>query len=156
MKRFTRVCEALVLTVIVALAACSAKITDTREPKPSTAAKQPAEGAPAKQPVGRANAKQPNKEKLEQLQVDCNRMCTRTFNECVGEVLVASGKMDSKKIDLIKKAGAFKKVQDAGYGACMNDCDRKKGFGSDAGKINKCLEKKDCKSYADCIKAVIK
>ena len=90
------------------------------------------------------------------LKVDCDKMCSKTFKDCVGEVLVASGKMDQKKIDLIKKAGAFKKVQEAGYSACMKDCKKKKGFGSDAGKINKCLEKKDCKSYADCIKKHIK
>ncbi len=90
------------------------------------------------------------------LKVDCEKMCAKTFKECVGEVLVASGKMDQAKIDLIKKAGAFKKVQDAGYSACIKDCKKKKGFGSDAAAINKCLDKKDCKAYADCIKKHIK
>ena len=90
------------------------------------------------------------------LKVDCEKMCEKTFKECVGEVLVASGKMDQAKIDMIKKAGAFKKVQDAGYGACIKDCKKKKGFGSDAGEINKCLKAKDCKEYAKCIKKHIK
>jgi len=90
------------------------------------------------------------------LKVDCEKMCTKTFKECVGEVLVASGKMDQAKLDMIKKAGAFQKVQDAGYGACVKDCKKKKGFGSDAGEINKCLEKKTCADYAKCIKKHIK
>jgi hypothetical protein len=90
------------------------------------------------------------------LKVDCKKMCEKTFKECVGEVLVASGKMDQAKIDMIKKVGAFEKVQKAGYGACIKDCKKKKGFGSDAGEINKCLKKKNCKEYADCIKKHIK
>ncbi len=90
------------------------------------------------------------------LKVDCDKMCGKTFKECVGEVLVASGKMDKAKIDQIKKMGALKKVQEAGYGACMKDCKKKKGFGSDASQINKCLKEKDCKKYAECIKKHIK
>jgi hypothetical protein len=124
MRRFLLVCEALVLTLTVALVACGDK---------------------------KVGKKETEKEK-----VDCNRMCARTFKECVGEVLVSSGKMDQKKIDLIKKAGAFKKVQDAGYEACMKDCAKKKGFGADASEINKCLDKKGCKDYAACIKEHIK
>lgn len=90
------------------------------------------------------------------LKVDCEKMCTKTFKECVGDVLVAAGKMEQAKYDQIKKAGALKSVQDSGFASCMKDCKKKKGFGSDASSINKCLEMKDCKAYAKCIKKHIK
>jgi len=91
------------------------------------------------------------------LKVDCKKLCEKTFKECVGEVLVASGKMDQGKLDAIKnKAGAFKKIKDSGYAVCVKDCKTKKGFGSDAGEINKCLKIKDCKEYAKCVKKHIK
>lgn len=90
------------------------------------------------------------------VKVDCDKMCTRTFKECVGEVMVGSGKMTKKQLELVKKAGALKKMQEKGYEACMKDCKKKKGIGSDAGKINKCLKKSNCKEYADCIKKHLK
>jgi hypothetical protein len=90
------------------------------------------------------------------LKVDCEKMCDKTFKECVGEVLVAAGKTDQAKLDQLTKTGKIKGVQETGYGACLKDCKNKKGFGSDAGSINKCLEIKDCKEYAKCIRKHIK
>lgn len=57
---------------------------------------------------------------------------------------------------MIKKVGALKKVQDAGYAACVKDCKRKKGFGTDAAEINKCLKLETCDAYAKCIKQHIR
>ncbi|MFH2009000.1 MAG: hypothetical protein ABI333_20590 [bacterium] len=95
------------------------------------------------------------KKAKKQVKVDCEQLCSHTFKQCVTEVLLASGKLDAKKIDMITKAGALGKVKEAGYNACMTKCKEKKGYGSDAGKVNKCLEKKDCKAYAACIKDVM-
>ena len=90
------------------------------------------------------------------VKVDCDKMCSKTFKECVTEVMLASGKMTEKQMKLVKKAGALDKMKEKGHEACMKDCKKKKGIGSDAGKINKCLKKKDCKEYADCIKEHLK
>jgi len=86
--------------------------------------------------------------------VDCDKMCTKTFKECVGEVLIAKGKLSQKKLDMIKKLGGLKKVQDAGYGACIKACKDEKGLQKDGAKINKCMKIKDCKKFAECMKDV--
>ena len=90
------------------------------------------------------------------LTVDCKSMCTMTFKRCVGEVLVASGKLSQDKYDLIVKSGSLKRVQDAGYAHCVRECKRKSGFEADAEEMNKCLKIADCKTYAACIKVHIK
>jgi hypothetical protein len=104
----------------------------------------------------KSESKKSKAEKRAQMTVDCDRMCTKTFRLCVSEVLVGSGKLDQAKIDMIKKAGAFKKVQDAGYGACVKDCKKKEGFGTDAADINVCLKMDKCADYAKCIKQHIR
>jgi hypothetical protein len=90
------------------------------------------------------------------VKVDCQMMCNKTFMLCVGEVLVATGKVSPDRIRQIQQAGAWHKVQQAGYTACMKDCAKKKGFGSDAVEINKCLALSGCTQYAQCIKKHIK
>ncbi len=88
------------------------------------------------------------------VKVDCEKMCTKTFKECIAEVLVAKGKVDMKKIDLLKKAGAFDKIKQGSYDACLKACKKDKGVTKDAAKINKCMKIKDCKEYAKCVKDV--
>ena len=90
------------------------------------------------------------------LKVDCEKVCERTFKECVADVLIATKKVDSKKMEMIKKVGKIEQVKAAGHKACVKDCKKKKGFGSDAGEINKCMKIKDCKEFAKCMKKHVK
>jgi hypothetical protein len=90
------------------------------------------------------------------VKVDCEKVCKRTFDECLEDVLVASGKLSKEKLDMAKKAGMLKKMKKQGYDTCLKNCKDQKGLGSDAGDINKCLKKKSCKEYADCIKGHLK
>ncbi len=129
MKTTTQICALMILALTVTLGGCGDKKDAKKKAKEEMRAK---------------------------MKVDCEKMCTKTFRDCVGEVLVASGKMDKSKIDMIKKVGALKKVQDAGYAACVKDCKRKKGFGTDAAEINKCLKLDSCAAYAKCIKQHIR
>ncbi len=87
--------------------------------------------------------------------VDCVKLCTRTFKKCPAEVVVAAGKMTTKRLESLKAAGAFERIQSLGYDACLRDCNKKKGRGSDVGRINTCLKKVGCKPFAECIKEVI-
>lgn len=86
------------------------------------------------------------------VKVDCKKVCKRTFDECLEDVLVASGKLSKDKLEMAKKAGMLKKMKKQGFDTCMKNCKDQKGLGSDAGEINKCLKKDSCKEYADCIK----
>jgi hypothetical protein len=84
--------------------------------------------------------------------VDCKRLCRRTFDQCLTEVMLASGKMTAKQIQRVKQVGAMSQMKKKGYEACLKDCSRKGGKGPDAAKINKCLGHKSCTAYAQCIK----
>lgn len=141
----------LICALIAGVAGCGGKAAKKKETEKEMRARiLKEEKAKLKDQRFRAEAR------TKLLTVDCKKMCTRTFKNCVGEVLVASGKFDQAKIDMIKKAKAWGKVQTAGFAACVKDCKKKKGFGSDAEAINKCLEIADCKAYAACIKVHIK
>ncbi len=87
--------------------------------------------------------------------VDCARLCARSFNECALEVVVATGRLKPERVAALKAAGVFEKFQTLGYGACLRDCKKKQGRGSDAGRINDCLAQKGCLPFARCIKKVI-
>ena len=90
------------------------------------------------------------------LMYTCERMCTRTFTECMSEVLVASGKVEQSKIELLKKDGSLDKAQNAAYSNCAKDCKKNKGVGLDAKAIAECLKMPWCNDYAACIKVHIK
>ena len=90
------------------------------------------------------------------IKVDCDKMCSKTFRECMSEVMLSAKKVTPKELEAIQKVNGLKKMQQDGYTHCMADCKKKKGFGSDAGKINTCLDKKSCKDYAECIKEHLK
>jgi hypothetical protein len=87
--------------------------------------------------------------------VDCVRLCTRSFQKCALEVVVATGRLKPERVDALKAAGVFAKFQTLGYEACLRDCNKKQGSGSDAARINDCLAQKGCMPFADCIKKVI-
>ena len=85
--------------------------------------------------------------------VDCKKVCKRTFDTCVEEVMVATGKVSEKQIKLIKKMGKLKDAAKQGYDKCMSKCKDQKGMASNSDKINKCMKKKSCEDYAKCMKA---
>jgi len=87
--------------------------------------------------------------------VDCARLCARSFNKCALEVVVATGKLKPERVAALKAAGVFEKFQTLGYEACLRDCKKKQGRGSDAARINDCLAQKGCMPFAACIKKVI-
>lgn len=87
--------------------------------------------------------------------VDCDRLCTRSFKECPVEVVVAAGNTKRERVAALKAAGVFERVQALGHAACLRDCKKKQGRGSDAGRINACLAKQGCKLFAECIKKVV-
>ncbi len=149
----------IALSLVVLCVACAP------EPKPETTPRRVAatdEGEPpppTAQPPRKRTTPAPTatpKRATSGGQVDCHRMCSRTFIQCVGEVLVATKKMDPAKIALLKKAGAWSKVQQAGYQACSKDCAKKAGFGTDAAGINQCLALTGCTPYANCMKQYVK
>ena len=90
------------------------------------------------------------------VKIDCKKVCKRTFDECLEDVLIASGKLSKDKLDMAKKAGMLGKMKKQGFDACMKNCKDKKGIGSDAGEINKCMKKKNCKEFAECMKKHLK
>lgn len=84
--------------------------------------------------------------------VNCNALCDKTFGTCVNEVLLGSGKMDSKKLAMFKKLGLLKdKVIKPGHDKCLKGCVARKGQFRDSSAVNACLAIKDCKKYATCI-----
>jgi hypothetical protein len=87
--------------------------------------------------------------------VDCARLCARSFQECAIEVAVATGKVKRERVAALQAAGVFEKVQAHGHGACLQDCQKKQGRGSDAQRINACLAKSGCEPFAECIKRVM-
>lgn len=74
--------------------------------------------------------------------VDCAQLCTRSFKRCAAEVVVAAGNTKPERVAALKATGAFEKIQSVGYEACLRDCNKKQGRGSDAGRINECLAKR--------------
>jgi hypothetical protein len=90
------------------------------------------------------------------VKVDCDKMCSRAFKECATEVVIAAKKGTAESQAAVEKAGQLPKLQEAGYQACMKSCKKNKGMGSDAAKINECLEKKDCKAFAECFTPYLK
>ena len=87
--------------------------------------------------------------------VDCEKLCTRSFKSCAVEVVVAAGKMKRERVVALQAAGAFEKIQSYGFEACLADCKKKRGRGSDAGRINTCLAQKGCQPFAECIRKVV-
>lgn len=87
--------------------------------------------------------------------VECARLCDRSFKECPVEVLVAAGRIRPERVAALRASGAFDKIQSVGRQACLRDCKKKEGRGSDAPRINACLAKKGCKPFADCISRVV-
>ncbi len=88
--------------------------------------------------------------------VDCDKLCDKTFGTCVSEVLMASGKMDAKKVAMFKKLGLLKKVQKQGHEQCLKGCRANDGQFGDAKSANTCLEMADCQKFATCITRHIK
>lgn len=87
--------------------------------------------------------------------VDCVQLCTRSFKSCAAEVVVAAGNTKPERVAALQATGAFEKIQSVGYEACLRDCKKKQGRGSDAGRINECLAKKGCDPFAKCIRSVV-
>lgn len=90
------------------------------------------------------------------VKVDCEKMCTRAFKECISEVVVAAKKGTVESQKAVEEAGQLSKMQEAGYASCLKSCKKSKGMGSDAGEINKCLAKADCKGFAECLTPYLK
>ena len=89
--------------------------------------------------------------------VDCEKLCTRAFKECIEEVLIVSGKLSAEKMKAFKSTpGALQKMKAAGYKACFSGCQKQGGIGSDAAAVNKCMPKKTCKEFAACVWPLIK
>lgn len=88
--------------------------------------------------------------------LDCNKLCDKTFDTCVSEVLLASGKMNKKKLAMFKKLGLLKKVKKQGHEECLKGCRAKSGQFSDARSANACLDIADCTKFAKCITGYIK
>jgi len=84
--------------------------------------------------------------------VDCKRLCRRTFDQCLTEIMLTAGKMSAKQLQHVKQSGAMSQIKKKGYQACLKDCAKKGGKGPDALKIKKCLGLKSCSAYAQCIK----
>ena len=102
------------------------------------------------------NGAQKARRKARQAQkVDCVKLCTRSFKTCATEVVVAAGNTKPERVAALQATGAFEKIQSVGYEACMRDCKKKQGRGSDAGRINACLAKKGCHAFAECIRRVV-
>ncbi len=88
--------------------------------------------------------------------VDCNNLCDKTFGSCVEEVLLASGKLDKKKLALFRKLNILPKITKEGHKTCLEGCRSKKGHFSDAKAVNACIAISDCKRHAACIARHIK
>jgi hypothetical protein len=87
--------------------------------------------------------------------VDCEKVCKRTFDTCLEDVMVATGKVSKEQVELIKKMGKLKEAGKQGYDQCMTKCKDQKGMASDGDKINECMKKKSCEDFAKCMKSVI-
>jgi len=87
--------------------------------------------------------------------VDCNAVCKRTFDTCLEDVMIATGKVTKKQIELIKQMGKYKEIGRQGQNDCLNKCRDQKGMASDGDKINECMKKKSCKDFAECMKHLL-
>lgn len=81
--------------------------------------------------------------------VDCDAYCDKMV-ECFVDIFAAD-----KSVSKIQEK--FMQEQAKKWSKkCKDDCKKKKGRGRDAGDINKCLKKKDCKEFAKCMKPLLK
>jgi hypothetical protein len=92
--------------------------------------------------------------------VDCERMCARTFKECGEELLLVKKSVTKPGLEEIKadpeRAAKLKASLGQQYDKCKKRCGEKKGYGSDARLINRCLkQQKSCGGYAECIKSSV-
>jgi hypothetical protein len=87
--------------------------------------------------------------------VDCNAVCKRTFDTCLEDVMLNTGKVTKKQIELIKKMGKLKEAGKQGYDQCLSKCRDQDGIASDGDEINECMGKKSCEDFAKCMKSVI-
>ncbi len=88
--------------------------------------------------------------------VSCEALCKRSFVTCPVEVIVAAGSTRPERVEALRATGAFEQIQEAGQRACLSDCNKKKGRGSDAGRINACLAKEGCEEFARCLGGVLR
>ncbi len=141
MKKLKRVCGLLFLMLVMVPGACGGDKAKTEKEKERADLEK----------LGSGNGKLALILREDQSRQDCKTMCERSFKKCMVELLGTADKWDQAKIASIKNAETLKKVQNVGYAACIKDCKRNKGLGPNAVKIRKCLKKKKCEDYANCI-----
>lgn len=86
-------------------------------------------------------------------QLACHDVCWRTFQDCMTQVLLATGKVRRHQLDEIVRAGLMNAAKMTGYAGCMHRC--RQGM-EQAGKgnsrtVKRCLKLRTCDAYASCM-----
>lgn len=87
--------------------------------------------------------------------VDCDKVGKRIFEECFDEFMVATGHVTKEQVEMFKKTDQYKEAQKEAMKQFMDKCKEDDGRHKDGDDINKCMKKKTCDEFADCIKPLM-
>lgn len=89
--------------------------------------------------------------KLQKLK--CHDVCHRTFQDCMGQMLLATGKVTRAQLARFVRTGLMGMARMTGYAGCMQRCTQGQASGQQekTHKVKRCLKKRSCTAYAACM-----
>ncbi len=83
----------------------------------------------------------------------CHDVCHRTFQDCMGQMLLATGKVTRTQLARFVRSGLLGMAKMTGYAGCMRRCQQGQATGQPEAtrSVNRCLKKPSCTAYAACM-----
>lgn len=90
-------------------------------------------------------------QKLQKLK--CHDVCHRTFQDCMGQMLLATGKVTREQLKQFVRTGLMGVARLTGYHGCMRRCAKGQATGQQEKTlaVKRCLKKRSCTAYAACM-----
>jgi hypothetical protein len=83
----------------------------------------------------------------------CHDVCHRTFQDCMGQMLLATGKVTQTQLNRFVRSGLMGMAKMTGYAGCMRRCQQGQAAGQSekTQAVKRCLKKRSCQAYAACM-----
>ncbi len=83
----------------------------------------------------------------------CHEVCHRTFQDCMTQMLLATGKITRQQLKRFVRTGLMGMAKVTGYAGCMRRCQKgqTRGVQEKTLAVKRCLRKRSCAAYAACM-----